>query len=189
MASFQRIASGTNLINPVWLLRQVEIDSGQVVAELGCGAGAYFVLQAGKMVGEQGLVYGVDIVKSALHGVVSRAKLAGLKNVVPVWSNLEIVGGAKKIKNGSVDAALAINLLHQSEKHESIFREASRMIKRGGKLLVVDWKPEGGPFGPSADRRISSDAARSVSGVTGFKEMKHFDAGPYHWAIVFEKRA
>lgn len=189
MAVLQRIASGTTLLNPAELIRQAEVSYGQVVAELGCGAGGYFVLQAGKVVGEKGHVWGVDIQKSALVGMMSQAKLAGLGNVTPVWSNLEVVGAAKKIKSGSVDVALAINLFHQSKQHETVLREANRMLKVGGKLLVVDWKPRGSPFGPSQNIRVAADVAAAAAAPTGFRELKRFDAGPHHWAILFEKRA
>lgn len=182
-----RLATGTSLLDPQRILRIAGAGFGMTVADLGCGAAAYFVLEAAHVVGNKGRAYGVDILQSALKGMMSKAKLSGHTNIEPVWSNLEMVGGAKKIRDGSLDIALLVNLLSQTRQHENVFREARRMLRPKGKMVVVDWQEAAGPFGPTADRRVSPNAARSVAQVAGFREEKSFEAGPYHYGLIFEK--
>ena len=85
-----KIPSGTTLFKTDKILHRIGVGPGQVVADLGCGGSGYFVLQAAKMVGSKGTVFGIDVLKSALSNLISRARLAGLANIIPVWSNLEI---------------------------------------------------------------------------------------------------
>lgn len=184
---FQKAPSGNVFLNPSKILNSIGINLGDKVADLGCGGAAYFVLQAARMVGGKGMVYGVDILKSALSGLESKAKLDGLSNVVSIWSNAEIYGGAIAIKNGSLDLVLLIQLLFQSKKHKEIFRETARILKRKGKAVVIDWKKSDLSFGPRPEQYVSPDQVKEVAQKTGFKFVKQFEPGVYHYGLIFEK--
>jgi len=54
------------LIDPYKVLRAIGVKPGQVVLELGCGPG-FFTIPAGKIVGEEGLVYALDLHPLALE--------------------------------------------------------------------------------------------------------------------------
>ena len=181
-----KVPSGNVFLNPEKILNIAEINYGDKIADLGCGAG-YFILQAAKMVGPKGTAYGVDVLKSALSGLVSRAKLEGINNIKPVWSNVEIYNGAKGIKDGSLDAALLINLFYQSKKHYEIFREAYRILKNGGKAVVIDWHVSKAGFGPKEDEFVDPEKIKSIASDAGFKLAKSFVAGEFHFGLIFEK--
>jgi len=182
-----KIPSGSMFLNPAKILNTVSINFGDKVADLGCGGAGYFVLQAAKMVGDKGVSYGVDILKSALSGLESRAKLDGLDNVVPVWSNAEIYGGARTIKSNTLDIALMVQLLSHSKKHREIFREAHRMLKKKGKAVVVDWEKSDLSFGPTREKFVPADQIKEVAHENGFKFVKAFQASEYHYGLIFEK--
>ncbi|MFA5030871.1 MAG: methyltransferase domain-containing protein [Patescibacteria group bacterium] len=181
-------ASGNALLNPVKILTQANIGFGETVADLGTGAQAHFAIQAAHLVGERGRVYGVDILKSTVKNLASQAKVAGLHNIVPVWSNLEIIGGAKKIASDSVDAALLINILFQSKtKKENILKEAYRMIKPGGRLVIIDWKKRPSPMGPQIGMRISPEELIPSIKKVGFHIDHSFEPGEHHWGLIVLK--
>ncbi|RJO59216.1 methyltransferase domain-containing protein [Candidatus Parcubacteria bacterium] len=182
-----KIPSGTTLFHTEKILRRMGVGPGQVVADLGCGGSGYFVLQAAKMVGSKGTVFGIDVLKSALSNLVSRAKLAGLSNIVPVWSNLEIFRGARLVRDEIVDVGLLINLLFQSKRHSDIFRETYRMLKSRGRLLVIDWKVSGMKMGPDHENLVSPQSVKEAAMDAGFEFLEEFSAGPYHFALVFRK--
>jgi ubiquinone/menaquinone biosynthesis C-methylase UbiE len=181
-----KISGGNSLLDPYFILGEVGLGAGMKVADLGCGAVGHFVIPAGKIVGERGVVYAVDILKSVLAAVLSRAKLEGVTNVKTVWSNLEI-DGATEIQPQSLDFVLLINTLWQIKKNETTFREAVRLIKNGGKLVVVEWWLGEAPLGPPSERRISKDYVRDLAKKYGLTEEKEFKAGPYHYGLVFKK--
>lgn len=158
-----------------------------VVADLGCGGSGYFVLQAAKLVGSKGSVFGIDVLRSALSNLVSRARLAGLTNIVPVWSNLEIYRGARLVRDEVVDIGLLVNLLFQSKRHADILRETYRMLKTGGRLLIVDWKVSGMKMGPAHENLVDPLDARRAAEDAGFTFMEEITPGPYHFGLMFKK--
>lgn len=183
----EKIPGGTELLNPLALLRRLNIDRAMTVADLGCGRAGFFALQAGKIVGDEGTVYAVDIIKPVLSSVVSAAKQAHVRNITTVWANLEIAGGTK-IPDKAADIALLINVLFQSKKQEAILREATRVLKPKGKLLIIDWKMTNAPLGPSVDRRVSPETIRALATKLGLHETDSFEAGQYHFGLIFTKK-
>lgn len=177
----------TRLLNPEALLKDtLVLELGHQVGDLGCGGAGYFTLPAARMVGSKGKVYAVDILQPALDGVLSKAKLAGLINVEAVWSDLERPGAAK-IPQGTLDRALLVNIMFQSRQNQNILGEAKRLLKSGGKLLVVDWKVQPTLFGPPLSNRMQPAAVEELAHKLGFKSESQFEAGPYHYGFVFVK--
>jgi len=175
-----------NALIKVDLVEKVGVESGMKVGDLGCGNLGFFSFPAAKAVSKDGIVYAVDILKPVLSAVESKARQDGYDNIQTVWSNLEMVG-ATKIQEGSLDIALLVNMLFQSKKDDLVIREASRLVKRGGKVVVVDWLKIAAPFGPAVEDRTNPDEIKKFSVDAGLKLLDEFDAGPYHYGIVFEK--
>jgi ubiquinone/menaquinone biosynthesis C-methylase UbiE len=121
-----------------------------------------------------------------LSEINKRIKQENIANIQTVWSNLEIFN-ATKIESGSLDAVFLINTLYQSHKRVEIMREAIRMLKKGGKLLVVDWKNLASPFGPPAEERVKIDLLKIGGKKLGLEIEDEFDAGQYHYGILFTK--
>lgn len=159
---------------------------GARVGDLGCGGNGYFTFAVSKLVGQTGLVYAVDILKMILKNIENRAKMIGLENIETVWSNLENYG-ATKINDNSLDFVLLVNILFQNKAPEKIVREANRILKRGGKMLVIDWKDGRFPFGPTTEMKIKVEDISDIALGAGLKKTKYFEAGKYHYGIVFEK--
>ncbi len=162
------------------------IAEGMIVGDLGCGNLGYFSLPAAKLVGKNGIVYAVDILKSVLDSVDHLAKQEGLKNLKTVWSNLEIVG-ATKVPTESLDVAFLINILFQSKKDDLVIKEAYRLTKPGGRLVVIDWLKISTPFGPPIADRTDPEQIKNFCVNSGFRPMEEFPAGPYHYGMMFIK--
>ncbi|MFP4514929.1 MAG: class I SAM-dependent methyltransferase [Parcubacteria group bacterium] len=167
-------------------LQEIPIEAGQKVADLGCGNFGYFILASAKIIGSQGIAYAVDIQKHHLKEVEKQAKKENLNQVKTVWTNLEKWKGAK-IENNSLDVALLINTLNQSDKRADILREASRMIKKKGKLLIVEWLNKDVPFGPKPEKKVRKDAIIDAAPKLGLKLDKEFSAGEFHYGLLFSK--
>lgn len=187
LSEIAKIPGGNELINAKEFLAKVGISEGMRVGDLGCGARGYFALQAAKMVGKRGLVYAVDILQSALEGVMGNARLLGIDNLKTVWADLAKYK-ATKIPAGSLDFALLINILFQADKDDDIIKEAVRLIKPNGKLVICDWKKTSAPFGPLVKYRPDPEELKRVLDEFGWATKKEFEAGPYHFALIFEKK-
>ncbi|MFH1226050.1 MAG: methyltransferase domain-containing protein [bacterium] len=183
----KQVSGGNTLLNQRQLLEKVGLVQGMAVADLGCGTSGYFVLISAEMVGNSGRVYALDVQKSVLAGVVSAAKMSRFHNIETVWSNLEIYGGAKAIKDGSLDVALLINTLFQSTKKAEIIKEMARMLKPGGLALVIDWKMTDAPMGPAVASRVKKEEVIGWASQNGLKLKEEFEAGQYHFGLIFIK--
>jgi len=182
-----KVPGGNELLNPEKILKdELGLTPGAYVGDFGCGGAGYFAIQAGKTTGDSGLVYAVDILQPVLKNIESRAKELNLNNIKTLWSNLEKFG-ACKINNDYLDFGLIINVLFQNKDKKTILKEAARMIKPLGKLLVVDWKEGRFPLGPRQDDKISPEAVAALANEFGLKLTKKFEAGQYHYGLVFEK--
>ncbi len=179
------ISTGKDLIDPFKVLEEVGVRAGMKVADFGCGALGHYIFPAAKLVGSEGKIYAVDILKDALQGVESRMKLEGLSNVETVWGNLDRINGVQ-LPDNFLDIGLLINNLFLSPKKEILVRESMRMIKKGGTFVVIDWKSTGG-FGPDPAVRVSLEDAKKILQTEGLIITKEFSPGAYHYGLIVMK--
>ena len=107
------------------------LDEGWKVADLGCGTGgvshalAPFVQQ----------VIAVD--ESTAMLATARKRLQGLENVDVRNGRLESL----PLADGEVDVALLFLVLHYATDPAAVVREAVRILRPGGRLLILDMMP------------------------------------------------
>lgn len=176
----------TALFDITAILNKISVEEKQKVAELGCGNFGFFTFPLARLVGRSGKVFAVDLLKSTLSEIKDRSTKENLPQIVPIWSNLEIFKGTQ-IEANSLDSALLINVLHQSDKRAEIIREATRMLKRGGKLLIVEWSSADSPLGPPPERRLKKESLKTASYKLGLDLKEEFIAGPFHYGLVLIK--
>lgn len=172
-------------IHPEEILSFLNLREGMKIADFGCGAGFFTILMA-KAVGAEGEVFAIDVQKSSLESVGNKAKTEGVVNIKNVWADLEIFGSTK-IAADSMDLVLLSNTLFQSNKKEDILKEARRILAPEGKLVVIDWKPEALKVGPKDGYRIHKDNLIKIAEGLEFKLEKEFNAGDYHYGLIFTK--
>jgi len=175
-----------NLLDIEYLVSKIKPKQGSKIADLGCGAFGYFTFLLAKIVGKSGKVYAVDIIKDSLESIKKGAKIDNLTQVETVWSDLEVFGGAK-IAPSSLDSALLVNVLHQSEKKINVLKEAMRILKPGGRLLLVEWNEKDSPFILSPSYKISRQEIKKLTSFLGIKIEEDFDAGNYHYGFLLSK--
>jgi len=168
-------------LSPNQILSQLDLKSTMVVADFGCGSGGW-VIPLAKIL-EDGRVWAVDIQEEALSALESKLQLYRISNVKKVVADIE--RGVSQISSSSLDLVLMSNLLFQVEDKKAVFEEAERVLKRGGKVLVVDWV-KNAPFGPK-EGVISPEEVKEIAQNVGFRFEKEIPAGGYHYALLFVK--
>jgi ubiquinone/menaquinone biosynthesis C-methylase UbiE len=181
-----KVTGGNILIDANLIFQKAQITEGMKIAGLGCGTTGHFVFPVAKLTGIKGRVYAVDIRKTALEYISKRIKQENLENIIPVWSDLEIFG-ATKIESNSIDLAFLINTLYLSQKRMEMLREAIRLLKKNGRLLIAEWKSTAIPFGPPLDVRVKQDLLELAAQKLGLLLVEEFEAGDYHFGLIFEK--
>jgi ubiquinone/menaquinone biosynthesis C-methylase UbiE len=180
------ISGGLKFLDRDEVFNKIGLKQGMSAACLGCGNMGYFIIPAAQMVGKDGQAYAVDIQNSVLDSVRHQATIRGIANLQIVRANLEVVGSTK-IPAESLDAAFLINVLFQNKMHEQIIKEASRLIKKGGKLIAVDWKKIGAPFGPPVEIRVEPENVIKYATDAGLRLTLQTEFGQYFWGLIFEK--
>ena len=176
----------SKFLDPERVLFAAGLATGQTFADLGAGSG-FYSLAAGKISGEQGLVYSVDILESALDHVSAEARLKGLRNIKTLLCDLEQVNSCQQIPTGTVDMVLFANIVHQIKHPANLFDEAYRLLKTGGKLIVIEWNEQPSPIGPAAADRLGEAKVTAVANKSAFKAGGKLSTDPYHYGIVFIK--
>ncbi len=178
--------AGTALIDPYKIFEKISLSEGKRVADLGCGRTGHFVFPAVKIVGEKGIVYAVDVVKNILESIKSMARSEGYDNIQTVWSDIEMAGKTP-IPDNSLDAAFYVNVLFQLKNKVGAIKEATRMLKKGGYLVVVDWAKRLGMLGPAEGLMLSPEEATRLAIQENLKLVDKILPGEYHYSLIFEK--
>jgi arsenite methyltransferase len=134
------------------------LKPGQIVLDLGSGAGLDCILAAQK-VGETGHVIGVDMTPEMIERAQANAKRVNLKNVEFRQGYLESL----PVESGIVDVIISNCVINLSPDKEKVFTEAFRVLAPGGKLAVSDIVTDG-PL-PEAIKQSLSAWAGCVAGA------------------------
>lgn len=110
-----------------------EIKEGATVLDLGSGAG-FDCFLAAKKVGKTGKVIGVDMTEQMIEKARENARKYGHSNVEFRLGDIEEL----PVEDNSVDYVVSNCVINLAPDKSKVFKEARRVLKKGGKLLVSD---------------------------------------------------
>jgi ubiquinone/menaquinone biosynthesis C-methylase UbiE len=166
-------------------IEQCGIQAGMEIADLGAGSGFYTVAAAKALIAT-GRVYAVDAQKDLLTKIKNTAVAQGLYNVEVIWGDIEKPSGTH-LHEASIDLSLLSNILFQLEDKQGMINEVKRILKPGGRVLVVDWSDSFGGIGPEPKKVVLKGSTVEMFEKNGFHQDKEIDAGSHHYGIIFKK--
>ncbi len=169
---------------PEKIIEGLNLREDATVADFGAGAGG-FTIPLAKKLKRGGFVYALDFQEEALSALLGNAKLFGLNNIKAIKCDLEEPEGST-LPDNSLDAVFIINLLFEVDDPERIVKEAKRVVKPEGQIIIIDWKKDA-PFGPE-EKRIGPEEIQSIARHLNLEIEREIDAGAYHWGVVLRKK-
>ena len=169
--------------NPEQNILSLGLIEGMRVADFGAGTGFYSKAASGK-VGYTGKVYAVEVQKDLVKKLEADIKQWGYTNIECIWGDIERKGGTK-IADRSMDAVIVSNVLFQAEDKIGLIDETKRVLKKKGKVLLIDWSGSFGGMGPTEDHVVTENKARELFEKRGFVFERNISAGAQHYGIIF----
>ena len=150
-----------------------EVREGDVVVDLGSGAGLDLLIAARK-VGPTGRVIGVDMTDEMIARARENAARAG-------FSNVEVRKGIIEdlpVESGSADWVISNCVINLSPEKPKVFSEIARVLKPGGRMLVSDIVARDLPAW------VRQDAAVYASCIGGAISEEEYLAGLHRAGLV-----
>lgn len=166
-------------------LQKLSLASGMTVVDFGAGVGAY-ALAAAPFVAPEGKVYAVEIQKDLLETLKKEAVTKGINNIEVIWGDIEQVGGVGLADN-IADVVIISNVLSQAKSMYTLALEAKRLLKPGGRIMVIDWSESFGGMGPLPSDVVPPDEVKKTFGSAGLAFSLDFSAGDHHYGLIFAK--
>ncbi len=133
------------------ILDTIGLTASGNVADVGAGNG-YFALPIALRIGPAYKLFAVDISQEMLGHL--REKLSAPDapaNVVPLLGT----DVATNLPDATCALVFMASVWHEFDDHSAVLAEAARILQSGGRIAILDWRPEGmRPPGPPQDHRI-----------------------------------
>lgn len=159
------------------VIARIGLRDGMTVADIGAGTG-YFAIPIARAVGR---VMAVDVQPEMLERL--RARITG---DLPITL---VSGSAEKttLDAASVDLAFYANVWHEIDDRSAALAEAKRILRPGGRVAIVDWRPEAGEHGPPLGHRLAADLVARELRAAGFETTGPATVGTYHYVVIGER--
>ena len=162
---------------------QLGLREGMKVGDFGAGSGHYARAAAGA-VGHSGRVYAIDVQEDVLKHLKLNTQMHHQSTIDTIWGDIEKPGGTH-LRDASLDAVILANTFFQIDNRFGFLGEMKRVLKSGGKLMLVDWAGSYGGMGPTPEKVVSEHDAEAFFINGGFHKVKSFRGGPHHYGIIF----
>ncbi|MDV2990190.1 MAG: class I SAM-dependent methyltransferase [Dehalogenimonas sp.] len=155
------------------------VEAGMVCVDLGAGTGT-FTLPLAELAGPTGQVYAVDDSGELLDVIKG-------KHPPPNVTLIQADFTASGLASGMADFCLAAFVLHETKSPDKLLTEAYRLLKSGGRLLVMEWRAEFDSPGPPQHIRVSACRSARLFREAGFTEFNFLNWTSKHYYSTAEK--
>jgi ubiquinone/menaquinone biosynthesis C-methylase UbiE len=165
---------------PSRAIRALELEPGDVVADVGAGSG-YYTERLARAVGPAGKVYATDIQPEMLAMTERRVKNARLANV-------ELVLGTEddpRLPAGVLDLVLMVDVYHELQRPQEMLRRIKPALTPGGRLVLIEFRKEDPRVPIREEHKMSIAEAKLELEAEGYRLDRVIDVLPWQHILVF----
>jgi SAM-dependent methyltransferase len=165
------------------LLRELGLQPGMQVADVGAGTG-YYARRMAKLLGPTGTVFAVDVQPEMIAIGLDLAKKAGITNIKPVLSAVDDV----KLANASIDVAIMVDVYHELEFPFEVMESLVRAMKPGGRIVFVEYRAEDPNVPIKLVHKMSEAQVKKEAAQHALEFERTATTLPWQHVIIFRKK-
>jgi len=192
----RRIAQTMHWLGAEWLIRnrrereesaeemreQLGLEPGMVVCDMGAGNG-YHSLPMAEMVGEEGMVWAVDIQPQMLQMLRERAAAEGVENVKTVLGELH----DPRLPEGVFDLIVLVDVYHEFSHPEQMLAGMRAALKEGGRMVLVEYRAEDETVPIKPEHKMSKEQIEKEMVGNGFRQVASYEELPWQHMVFYER--
>ena len=176
------------------IIQELNLTGNETFMDAGCGDG-HNAIKVLEDYNHKGLVYAVDIYDASIEDMETYKTQNNVENLINIEA--DITEGIPGVDDESIDVILMVNVFHgfkASRKLDEAVEELARIIKKDGKIAIMDYKPWDVPKGPPTQYRSSPDDLKKLFNKHGLEQIylnedigEDIPEGKSHFLIMFSK--
>ena len=176
------------------IIQELDLKGDETFMDAGCGDG-HNAIKVLEDYNHTGLVYAVDIYDASIEDMNKYKSENDVENLINIEA--DITEGIPGVDDESIDVILMVNVFHgfkASRKLDEAVAELARIVKKDGKIAIMDYKPWDVPKGPPTQYRSSPEDLEKLFNSHGLKMTylneeigEDIPEGKSHFLIMFGK--
>ena len=176
------------------ILNELDLKGDEIFMDAGCGDG-HIAIQVIEEKLTTNTVYAVDVYDASIEDMETYKKENNVENLINIEA--DIPEGIPGVEDESVDVVLLVNVFHgfkASRQLDEAVGELARIVKKDGKIAIMDYKPWDVPKGPPTKMRSSPEDLEELFKKQGLKKTylneeigEDIPEGKSHFLIMFQK--
>ena len=176
------------------IIQELNLKGDETFMDAGCGDG-HNAIKVLEDYTHKGTVYAVDIYDASIEDMNRYKEENNVENLVNIEA--DITEGIPGVDDESIDVVLMVNVFHGfkvSRKKDEAVEELARIVKKDGKIAIMDYKPWDVPKGPPTQFRSSPEDLEKLFNNHGLKKTylneeigEDIPEGKSHFLIMFGK--
>lgn len=164
-------------LNPDFIWNTIGIKDPKTVVDIGAGTGFFAKEFMQKM--QHGKIYALDI--SDIMIDYMREHLSVYKDKIVVQKMEE---SQTSLPEESADLIYMINLYHELNNRLQTLKETFRILKKRGRIAIIDWKKKQLEFGPPVSIKVALTEIENDLKVAGFSEIRSYSLKFHNFLVA-----
>lgn len=169
-------------LNPDLMWDTLNLSNPEILVDIGAGTGFFALLFCKKML--HGKIYACDTSEIMINWMKDNISDDLCCPIIPNKCEESSI----QLSDGMADLVYLINVYHELEEPKKMLSEALRILKKEGKIAIIDWKAEETSEGPPLSHRIFENKVFKDIKESGFSNIKNHSILPNHYFFVAEKQ-